>query len=176
MSTTTTKSLSDLSSHFMSLFWGIGYFGWHISTLYALYVSYGISWMYFFIYSIVFVLTSMINRVILKKYINDPRPRDPTRFLAADHFRKRMNGMPSGHAQYTAFSLTYAYLLSGKQFYASWALFFITVLQRYVFKNHTFLQLLMGSILGFLLAQAFVYFLKKTEENKNKKLFLSENF
>lgn len=167
------KGLNELSQHFVDFFWGIGYFGWQISALYAIYVSIVHSWLYFFVFIFIFLFSGWVNHSVLKDYINDPRPSDSTPFLDSEHFRKNSNGMPSGHAQQTAFALTFAYLLTGRGLYQSWALFLITVVQRYVFKNHTAPQLLVGSILGFLVAYLTVFLLNKWKEyalkKKNKK-------
>jgi membrane-associated phospholipid phosphatase len=162
------KGLSELGEHFVDLFWGIGYFGWQLSTVYAMYVSFIFSWVYFLAFVIVFLLSGWVNHAVLKDYINDPRPADSTPFLASEHFKKRVNGMPSGHAQQTAFSLTFAYLLTGRRFYESLAIFSITIIQRYVFKNHTAQQLFVGSILGFMIAYLTVYVLNKWKEHKNR--------
>ena len=164
-----------LTDHFTEFFWGIGYFGWHISSLYAMYICYSISWVYLLIYIFVFDISSILNHVILKKYINDLRPDDPRPFLVSEQFRKRVNGMPSGHAQQTAFSLTFSYLLSGKNFYASLVLFSLTIYQRYVFKNHTFWQLLVGSIMGVAIAYLTFYIEdinKRLQEDPNKNIYL----
>jgi membrane-associated phospholipid phosphatase len=162
------KGLSELGEHFVDLFWGVGYFGWQLSTVYALYVSFIFSWIYFIVFVLVFALSGWVNHAVLKNYIDDPRPSDSTPFLSSEHFRKRVNGMPSGHAQQTAFSLTFAYLLTGRRFYESWTLFLITILQRYVFKNHTAQQLLVGSVLGFIVAHSPVYPPHPPKEYKNR--------
>jgi len=146
-----TKGINDLLEHYTDLFWGIGYFGWQISSIYALYVTYKYSFLSLIVYILVFILSGWSNHIVLKNYIDDPRPFDSTPFLSSEHFRKRTNGMPSGHAQQTAFALTLAYLLSNQYLYQSIALFLITVYQRYVFKNHTIPQLFVGSIIGFVI-------------------------
>ena len=155
------KRITQLTEQFVYLFWALGYFGWHLSMFYAIYVSLTISSAYFVIYMLVFLFTGFINNVVLKKYIHSPRPLDSRPFLAAEHYRKHINGMPSGHAQQTAFSLTYAYLLTHEYLGASWALFLITILQRYVFKNHTLMQLAVGSVLGVASAYITIYLCKK---------------
>jgi len=146
-----TKGINDLLEHYTDLFWGIGYFGWQISSIYALYVTYKYSFLSLIVYILVFILSGWSNHIVLKNYIDDPRPSDSTPFLSSEHFRKGTNGMPSGHAQQTAFALTLAYLLSNQYLYQSIALFLITVYQRYVFKNHTIPQLFVGSIIGFVI-------------------------
>jgi len=146
------SGLTHLTTSFIDLFWGIGYFGWQISVLFALYILYtyssAYSWVPIIIYLFVFLLCGWFNQHIFKMYIKDPRPLNSQQFLSSEHFIKHANGMPSGHAQQTAFSLTVAYLVSNKYLYESLFLMFIAVLQRYTFHNHTIWQLLAGSILG----------------------------
>ncbi len=172
---TFTKGLTMLLARFVDLFWGIGYFGWQLSMLYAAYVAYSVSWFYLFLYVLIFVLTGLFNHTFLKRYIYDERPLDSQPFLAAEKFKKHVNGMPSGHAQQSAFSLTYAYLLSGKYGYQTSLLFFITMLQRYVFKNHTFMQLLAGAVLGVAIAYFTVYLDKIYSDYTNKNININKN-
>jgi membrane-associated phospholipid phosphatase len=68
--------------------------------------------------------------------------------------------MPSGHAQMTAFALTVAYLFTNQYLYQSIFLFFVTILQRFVYNNHTLLQLCVGSILGITIGGIFYKILK----------------
>jgi len=56
-----TKGLNELLEHYTDLFWGVGYFGWHISSLYALYVTYKYSFLSFIIYIVVFILSGLSN-------------------------------------------------------------------------------------------------------------------
>jgi hypothetical protein len=161
-----TKGFNELIEHYIDLFWGIGYFGWQISSIYALYVTYIYSFVSFIIYIFVFLLSGWANHIVLKNYINDPRPADSTTFLTSEHFRKKTNGMPSGHAQLTAFSLTIAYLLSNQYLYQSIALFVITIYQRYIYKNHTIPQLFVGSIIGIVIGYIIFLFISFIE-NRN---------
>jgi membrane-associated phospholipid phosphatase len=118
------------------------------------------------VFVFVYDIIGIVNHLIFKTYVSDPRPLDFTPFLFSEQFRIRVNGMPSGHAQQTAFALTFSYLLSGHHFYLSWGLFLMTVIQRYVFKNHTFLQLLVGSLLGFNIAYVTYYLVTKLRPNE----------
>jgi len=156
----------ELYEHFEDFFWGIGYFGWQTSAVYGLYISYLHSWIDMLVFTIVFLASGWLNHLILKDYINDPRPTDSAAFLANEHIKIHQNGMPSGHAQLTAFSLMYSYLLSGQRFYESLALFSLTILQRFVYKNHTAAQLFVGSLLGIGIAYLTVYVLKEIKQNK----------
>jgi membrane-associated phospholipid phosphatase len=159
----------ELYEHFEDFFWGIGYFGWQASAVYAFYVSYLNSWIDIIGFVIVFLTSGWLNHLILKNYIYDPRPAGSAAFLANEHIKLHQNGMPSGHAQLTAFSLMYAYLLSGQRLHESLALFSVTILQRFVYKNHTAAQLLAGSLLGAILAYLTVYCLKLIKQKVAKK-------
>jgi len=157
-----------LIEHYVDLFWGIGYFGWQISSLYGLYISFLHSFVSSIIFIFVLLFSGWANHVILKNYINDPRPVDSTPFLSSEHFRKKVNGMPSGHAQLTAYSLVLAYLLSHKNLYQSLALFFITIYQRYIYKNHTIPQLFVGSIIGIIVGYLTYYIITYLDNNNFK--------
>jgi membrane-associated phospholipid phosphatase len=155
--------LHDLYEHFEDFFWGVGYFGWQASAVYALYISYLVSWIDMVVFALVFVLSGWVNHIVLKNYINDPRPSGSMAFLANEHIKLHQNGMPSGHAQLTAYSLVFSYLYSGRYLYESIALFAVTILQRFIFKNHTAAQLFAGSVLGVAIAYFTVYVLKQSK-------------
>lgn len=163
------KGILELIEQFTNLFWGVGYFGWQIATIYALYVAFEKSHEYGAIFIIMFILFGWLNKDVLKIFIYNPRPADSVPFLASEHFDKKANGMPSGHAQQTALSLTLAYLLTDKYLYESLALFGLTVLQRYIYHNHTLLQLLVGSILGVCFGY-FVFYVFKLENKYKRKI------
>lgn len=166
-----SKGLDELIEHYTDFFWGIGFFGWQISSIYALYICYLHSILSCIIFLFIFILSGWMNHIILKNYINDLRPADSTPFLSSEHFRKRTNGMPSGHAQLTAYALSLAYLLSNKYLYESIAIFAITIYQRYIFKNHTIPQLFVGSVIGFIigyLTYLLILFIEKNSKNKQK--------
>ena len=144
-------------------FWGIGYFGWQISFVYALYVCFSINIVEGILFFILFAFTGWINEKLLKEFVHNLRPKDSTMFLASEKKVARSNGMPSGHAQQTAFALTISYMLTHKYLNESLALFLLTVLQRFVYKNHTFAQLLAGTVLGVAFGVAGYYMLTTIE-------------
>lgn len=151
----------DLYDHFKDFFWGVGYFGWQISIIYAIYISLLNSWTDVVIFISVFLFSG---------WLNHPRPKDSLPFLSDEHIKLHSNGMPSGHAQLTSFSLMYSYLISGKRAYESLALFGLTIFQRFCFKNHTLLQLFVGSLIGIGMAYLTIYFISEL-----KKLKLPQN-
>jgi hypothetical protein len=148
-----TERIKILAQKFVEFFYGIGYFGEQIAVIVTLFL---IIPSYPHIYTYAFIAISLINKAInefMKAQIRDPRPTGPIKFLASENFTKRTTyGMPSGHTQGVAFSLTYAYLLTHKNLF-EFAVFAGCVLyERYVFKNHTLLQLIAGLITGSVLA------------------------
>jgi len=158
------KGLLELFDQLVDLFWGIGYFGWQIATVYALYVCIQQDFIYGILFVILFLLSGWLNHGVLKKQIQDLRPANPTLFLASEEARTRTNGMPSGHTQQTAFALAVAYLFTHKYLYESIALFLLTLVQRFVFKNHTLSQLIAGGALGLALGYTSFFIMRYLEK------------
>ena len=146
----------------LNLLYAIGYFseiivaGIVIYILTESYESY-----YFIVYLIALYINAVINQW-LKTTIRDKRPPDPHKFLYSDVFStKTVNyGMPSGHSQNVTFSITFLFLVIHKM--VPWLLLcfvilLLTVIERWVFHNHTILQLLVGAATGILLAYTTFY-------------------
>jgi len=104
-------------------------------------------------------LICILANIILKILIKQPRPKDDKpdfNFLIQNNKRVSYDkfGMPSGHAQFMFFTLTFtAFMMRGYKYY--WWLMtcytFLTintVIQRVRNDNHTVVQVLVGSILG----------------------------
>ena len=121
------------------------------------------------VYLLGIVLNSMIN-LGLKGMIRQDRPtheiplfefgiRDGVRYKADKY------GMPSGHSQSAGFSLAYiAATLTNPVLTWTYAILsVITLTQRYVYRNHTFSQIVVGFILGIVLGYTFYRVSKKTE-------------
>jgi membrane-associated phospholipid phosphatase len=123
---------------------------------------------FFVYYSFGFFVNMLINYV-LKGLIKQPRPKEdihvpniiPTN---GKRYGYDTYGMPSGHAQMSFYSITFIYLVltnNFKHFKWSWILFLflligiITLFQRILYKNHTLLQVLVGSLLGIIIASIF---------------------
>ena len=101
-----------------------------------------------------FIINNIIN-IILKLSIKEPRPNDDQKAIeigvvngARIGFDKF--GMPSSHAQNCAFCLTFVTLVLNNPFITSiYAIItIISVFQRYLYKNHTILQLIIGFLVG----------------------------
>jgi membrane-associated phospholipid phosphatase len=100
------------------------------------------------------VLNNILN-IILKLIIKEPRPSKDQKFIeigvtngAFISFDKF--GMPSGHAQNCSFSLSFITLVFNNPFITTLYLIItlISIMQRYIYNNHTMLQLIIGFIIG----------------------------
>lgn len=115
------------------------------------------------VYYLIGLGTNSITNVILKLLIQDPRPKEDLPLFEAElaHNKERIifdkYGMPSGHAQSMAYSLGFimfalkSHLVTNIYF----ILLLVTICQRFVYKNHTVAQLLVGLIIGFTIGYLF---------------------
>lgn len=110
------------------------------------------TYLYYFI--IGFGLNNVIN-IVLKLLIKEPRPSDDMRAIdigvvngARISFDKF--GMPSGHAQNCGYCLSFITLALNDPIITMLytVLTGVSMMQRYINKNHTILQLLVGLVIG----------------------------
>lgn len=124
------------------------------------------------IYSLFFISGFFLNNILnilLKLIIKEPRPSKDIKILEIavnngirvgfDKF-----GMPSGHAQNCGFCLCFIFFTLYNPFITFFYLFIsiISLFQRYLFHNHTILQLFIGFIIGILFAYFTYFFANKT--------------
>jgi membrane-associated phospholipid phosphatase len=109
-------------------------------------------YLYFFVSGT--ILNNILN-IILKLSIKEPRPTDDQKTIEIGIVNgSRVNfdkfGMPSGHAQNCGFFLAFVTLVLNNPFITTLYLLISTIslLQRYLYKNHTVLQLLVGLSIG----------------------------
>lgn len=114
------------------------------------------------IYSVLFyiigIIFSLFVNQTLKRLIKELRPSGPVKFLNSDKFDNKATiyGMPSGHSQHLFFSTMYLYLTISN-FYP-WVLVtcsiigILTMIERYYFRNHTIRQLVVGAVVGVVVA------------------------
>jgi membrane-associated phospholipid phosphatase len=120
-------------------------------------------------YNIGFFIDNILN-IIIKGIFQQPRPSEDIqqfnlalnsgkRFIFKDGVPFDIFGMPSGHAQSSLFSTSYVYFALKKinVLYLYLLLSLITVSQRVVYKFHSVLQVLIGSIIGALLGYCIYY-------------------
>jgi len=162
-----------LYQEFYNFFCSIGFFGWQIATIYALFVCVNINLFFAATFMGFFLSGGWLNHQVFKRYISDLRPKNYIPFLASENvnFYRQSNGMPSGHTQQTAFALTIAYLFTNKNLLPSLILFAITFWQRFHFKNHTFLQLLAGGLIGTTLGVISYHLMRQLFYKRNSHLF-----
>jgi len=101
-----------------------------------------------------FILNNILN-IILKLAIKEPRPSKDKKAIEIgivngarvgfDNF-----GMPSGHAQNCGYSLTFVTMVLNDPLITTIYLVIslISLFQRYLYNNHTILQLIIGLIVG----------------------------
>jgi membrane-associated phospholipid phosphatase len=121
-----------------------------------------------YVYLLMFVVGSLLNYaliLILKIWIREPRPSKPVTYIY-DNIQYKgavLYGMPSGHAQVSFFCITYLYLMKCPLFLflLSVCIGGLTVFQRWKYRRHTVMQLIMGMICGCLLAY-FIFWITRT--------------
>lgn len=121
----------------------------------------------FFKYYAFFYLVGFILNCVTKLILKEPRPKNQKHLYL---FEKNKNikstigqsyGMPSGHAQTSFYSLFTLLFIIKKTIFSIIGVIItgITCWQRYIFKNHTVLQLFIGSLLGIMcfIAAGYMY-------------------
>ena len=116
-------------------------------------------------YLIGFVLFYILNEVLcvfLKQLIHEPRPQ----IYVSDPANRTYYGMPSGHAQHSAFIIVYLWLVKPSWMVTCLCLTIgsMSMVERYKNKRHTLKQLLAGIIIGSIFAIWSVYVVRKTLE------------
>jgi membrane-associated phospholipid phosphatase len=99
-------------------------------------------------------VSDLINRA-LKHLIREPRPDHQVYLVGHDdptHFDRF--GMPSGHAQMTGYAITVLYLVTANPAALILSAFIgsLTLFQRYTYRRHTPKQLIVGLIVGCIIA------------------------
>jgi membrane-associated phospholipid phosphatase len=146
----------------------LGFFGPYILTIINIFYIFHIQEKFFFLYIISHVINIVLN-IILKNIIKDPRPSDEKSFLDVERLHMDKYGMPSGHAQ-TAWYNVGIIMLNKVPIYIkilSIIIACLTIYQRYIYKNHTVIQLVVGMIIGLLLAYISNYVIKQYDYKCN---------
>ena len=144
----------------------VGFFGPQILFFSSIYLLFN-KWTSLFVYFIGFFINIMLN-MVLKALIQEPRPSEDKRLFNLQILSgKRMGhdryGMPSGHAEGVFYSTAFIFLtLKNKWIGFSFLIIsLITSYQRVKYKNHTFEQVLVGSIIGAFMGLFFYYYSSK---------------
>jgi membrane-associated phospholipid phosphatase len=125
---------------------------------------------YMTFYVIGYVLNYILNS-ILKLIFKQPRPNENMKLFNYDMNRRETIdwreynrfGMPSGHAEETMFSLIYIFMVlhNTKITMLFFTITLFTMFQRIYTNKHTFLQILVGSIIGLIMGYLFYYLASK---------------
>ena len=128
-----------------------------------------------------FIFNNILN-IILKLFIKEPRPTNDQKAIeigvvngARVSFDKF--GMPSGHAQNCGYCLAFIIMTLNNHFITTLYLLISTIslLQRYLYNNHTILQLIIGFIIGTLFAYL-TYIIANKYIMGNIKMKTDDNF
>jgi len=123
-----------------------------------LFLRNNINYLIFFVFGT--VLNNLLN-ILLKFIIKEPRPsKDKTIIEICVANGERISfdkyGMPSGHAQNCGFVLAYTIpILENPILIGFFAIIsFVSLFQRYLYNNHTILQLTFGLVIGIVVGYA----------------------
>jgi len=100
-------------------------------------------------------LLNSISNILLKLIFKEPRPDNHEKYIRiATHNMFHINfdkyGMPSGHSQSCGFMIAFIFLVLSNYYITTFYLIIslISILQRYLYKNHTMIQLFTGFMIG----------------------------
>ena len=116
---------------------------------------------YLFLY-IIFLLANNEFNKILKLIFREERPENPISFLQIEKYKGvQAYGMPSGHAQSVGYSCIFLYLLTGLSYWLYIAIFIalLTCIQRWKYRRHTIEQIIVGFLVGIIVAYSIVYWI-----------------
>jgi len=144
--------ISKLSNKLTDFGFAVGYFSEIILLILVSYLLYYQSIADMGIFIAGFFASGIANG-FLKNMIKDRRPKDPERYLAAEHFSKKpvVYGLPSGHSQNVFYCIIYLYLVSTN--FVAWEALLLVIAtlmfyERWVYHNHTIIQLITGAVVG----------------------------
>jgi len=159
----------------MNIYYEIGSYGNNILILLSMYLLWDHSNLFF--YYVVGLVVDFISNNVLKGIIQEPRPcfdskevrlalKNNKRFILKDGLPFDLFGMPSGHSSSVIFSTLFIYLVlrKTKWLYVYLVISLITISQRVVFNYHSIFQVIVGSLIGALLA----YLMYQFAESKMK--------
>ena len=149
------------SKHTMRHFDKIGFWGpiiLFVTTAVQLWGYHG----FFATYIIIFITNIGINKII-KAIVRQPRPNNGESITSYEKYTGiEAYGMPSGHAQSIFSSITFLHLVKGSPFWLIMGLFIagLTIFQRWKYNRHTIEQLMVGSVIGIVVAYSGYYITK----------------
>lgn len=166
----------DINFNFPSIFTDIidylGFYSYRILFWIAVIIlfvkeKYGFLFFFVFFYYILKIIVK-----IIKPIIRNPRPLYPIPFYINENltgFEKF--GFPSGHASSSFYVLSYLWYCSGAGNWTWVYPFFLFICicalyQRYVYRRHTFIQLIAGMLIGLAFGKYVAQLIQKTKKWK----------
>jgi len=145
----------------------LGYFGPLIMIIVIIIISKSCEYKIILLFV---VINELLNR-LLKYIINQPRPEGCEYINTWDSHPPDSCGMPSGHAQQAAAAAVYIILYTKNPILAvcATAQTALTMYQRYNYKKHTTLQIIIGASIGMIMGILF-YNIRKQTINYNIEL------
>lgn len=114
---------------------------------------------------VLFIIFQIVNNIInllLKLLFKQSRPLNSPHSIKEYIFKANEYGMPSGHAQNIISQTLFIIYYFNNNFLTFFSLIqsFITLAQRYYGNFHTLMQILIGSLVGFIMTFLFFYSFK----------------
>jgi len=156
----------------MKVFDYIGFFGPQILFLVSLVALYSQK-TFLIVYVIAMGFNSLLNFAI-KALVKQPRPNGDLNVFNGKRHRPRIlsdiYGMPSGHSQQVFLSTVFVYLVlkNNKLTFFYFILSLLTLTQRVNYKNHTVMQVIVGSCVGAIVAYL-AYIMAKLYDSSTKR-------
>jgi membrane-associated phospholipid phosphatase len=162
MTISVTKKAIEKTQDFS---YAIGYFSEMILPIIVVFYIYHDLYAHI-VYFVGYFISIYLN-IWLKNTIKEPRPKPYFHFLANESTKKddlTVYGMPSGHSQNVFYSIMYLYMYFRS--FHPWILISIgigvlTIMERWLFRNHTLFQLCIGALIGS--ALGYIVFTVQTE-------------
>ena len=155
--------MNDLSNenNIIKIFDTIGFVGPFILLLIGIWQLWGNPG-FWCAYLVITIVNSSVNKIV-KCIVKQPRPLDGESIMDEGYNGCEIYGMPSGHSQSVFSSLTFLYLVKESPAWLFIGLFIagLTVYQRFKYRRHTIEQLVVGAIVGILIAYIGYYATKK---------------
>lgn len=134
--------------------------------------------LYLYAYLLSFFVNTFINAT-LKMIYKIPRQSNQIYFSKYENFEGvNAYGMPSGHSQSVGFSTTFLFLGQSNSYLLVTALFIscLTFIQRYKYRRHTIMELIIGFIIGicfaYIVFNTTKYYLETQTHSDDKSIFI----
>jgi membrane-associated phospholipid phosphatase len=156
-------------NYILTIFTNFGRSGPFILIAFASYLLWNKSNLFFY-YQIGVIISAILN-LVLKGILKQPRPSEDLkefnlaiknghRFVFKNGIPHDIFGMPSGHSQSVMFTVTYiSFALENLKISLSFLFIaLLTMVERVIDNQHTFMQIVVGGLTGVVYGYLFYYF------------------